>query len=93
MSGQPNIPNSGIRDVASLRVVLRFSLRIAILIFFALAGRQGFAATLEGLAGLATFYCVIAATFRREAIFGLTLTHFDEAAAYGVIAGLARLFT
>jgi hypothetical protein len=70
---------------------MRFLLRIVILVLFALAGRQGFGKTLEGLLGLAAFYCTLAGAFRREAIFGDTFTHFDEAAAYAVIAGVAQL--
>jgi hypothetical protein len=37
----------------------------------------------------AAFYCIFAAAVRREQPFGPALTHFDEAAAYAVIAGLA----
>jgi hypothetical protein len=69
---------------------MRFLLRIVILVLFALAGRR-FGKTLEGLLGLAAFYCTLAGAFRREAIFGDTFTHFDEAAAYAVIAGVAQL--
>lgn len=88
----PNIPNSGVpRELASIQVVMRFLLRLVILVLFALASRQGFGNTLEALLALAAFYCMVVATFRRETIFGTTFTHFDEAAAYAVIAGLTRL--
>jgi hypothetical protein len=45
--------------------------------------------TLEGLLVWAVFYCIFAAAVRREKPFGPVLTHFDEAAAYAVIARLA----
>jgi hypothetical protein len=38
---------------------------------------------------LGILYCLIAAPIRREEPLGPDLTHFDEAAAYGVIACLA----
>ena len=47
---------------------------------------------LQALLTIAVLYCCLAAAFRREALFADTLTHFDEAAAYGVIAGMTRSF-
>jgi len=38
---------------------------------------------------LAVVYCIGAAAIRREEPFGPDLTHFDEAAAYAMIAVLA----
>ena len=37
----------------------------------------------------AVFYCIFVAAIRREEPFAPALTHFDEAAAYAVIARLA----
>ncbi len=74
---------------ASLYVLLRFSMRALILALFASVSKQGFASALSGMLGLATFYCLFAATFRREAILSPVLTHFDEAAGYALIASLA----
>jgi len=71
---------------------MRFALRIVILAMFATTGHQGFSHTLQALLTVAVLYCCLAATFRREALFADTLTHFDEAAAYGVIAGVAHFF-
>ena len=80
----------GLRELAaSVQVLMRFCMRIVILGLFALASRQGFGRMLEGLLAFATFYCMVAATLRREALLGPTLTHFDEAAAYTAIACLA----
>jgi hypothetical protein len=73
----------------SLYVLVRFSMRALILVLFASVSKQGFANALSGMLGLATFYCLFAATFRREAIIGPVLTHFDEAAGYALVAGLA----
>jgi hypothetical protein len=64
-------------------------MRMLILALFASASKQGFANALSGMLGLATFYCLFAATFRREAILSPVLTHFDEAAGYALVASLA----
>jgi len=75
--------------LVSVRVLIRFLLRIAVLSLFAALGSQGFAKTLESLLVLAVFYCIVAGGVRHEAPFGPTLTHYDEGAAYAVSAGLA----
>jgi hypothetical protein len=85
MPHTPDIP----RDFGSVQALTRFFMRLVILSIFAALGSQGFGKTLEGLLAFAVFYCIFAATVRREQPFGPALTHFDEAAAYAVIAGLA----
>ena len=77
------------RDFGSAQALTRFFMRLVILSIFAALGSQGFGKTLEGLLMWAVFYCIFAAAIRREKPFGPALTHFDEAAAYAVIAGLA----
>jgi hypothetical protein len=64
-------------------------MRLVILSIFAVLGSQGFGKTLESLLLLAALYCIFAAAVRREEPFAPVLTHFDEAAAYIVIARLA----
>jgi hypothetical protein len=87
MASAPDVP----RGIAITRVLVRFSLRMAILICFAFIGRQGFAKTLESLMALAACYCIVIGGFRREFPLGPVLTHYDEAAAYALTAGLAWL--
>jgi hypothetical protein len=90
MSIQAKAPEPGIHcDPASAQVLLRFFVRVLIFVLFALASHQGFAKALEGLMVLAVLYCIVAASFRRETPFGSALTHYDEAAAYALIARLA----
>jgi hypothetical protein len=79
------------RDIAITRVLVRFAVRMAILVCFAFVGRQGFAKTLESLMSLAACYCIVMGGFRRETPLGPLLTHYDEGAAYALIAGLAWL--
>ena len=85
MPHNPDIP----RELVSVQVLIRFLLRMVILSVLAVVGSQGFGKTLESLLVLAAFYCITFAAIRREAPFGPVLTHFDEAAAYAVVAGLA----
>ena len=84
MRKTPDIPHFG-----SAYALTRFFMRLAIFSVFAALGQQGFVQTLANLLILAFAYCVVAAAIRREEPFGLELTHFDEAAAYAVIATLA----
>jgi hypothetical protein len=83
----PTIPH----ELASARVLSRFLLRILILAVCATFGRQGFGKTIEQLLILAVCYCVAIGGFRREAPLGPVLTHYDEAAAYGMAAILAAV--
>ena len=85
MSDNPDISH----ELVFVQVLIRFLLRMVILSVFAVVGSQGFGKTLESLLVLAAFYCITVAAIRREAPFGPVLTHFDEAAAYAVIARLA----
>lgn len=83
----PTIPH----ELVSARVLARFLLRILILAVFATLGRDGFGKTIEHLLILAACYCVFIGGIRREAPLGPVLTHYDEAATYGMAAILAAL--
>ena len=85
MSPSPDIPH----ELASAKVLARFLLRVVILTVFAALGREGFGRTIEQLLFLAVCYCIAIGGFRREAPLGPVLTHYDEAAAYGMAASLA----
>ena len=84
MSEIPDIPTFG-----SPKTLVRFFLRLIILTLFAALSKQGFGKTLPSMLILATVYCAFAAAIRREHPFAPDLTHFDEAAAYAIIADLA----
>jgi hypothetical protein len=75
-------------ELATARALIRFGLRLVILIFFAAFGAPGFFRTMAELLALATFYCVAVATWRREPMLGATLGHWDEAAVYTLIGML-----
>jgi hypothetical protein len=76
--------------VQSVRVVVRFLLRMAVLGVFALAGQSGFMTTMESLLMMATLYCSLVAGLRQEEPLGSELTHFDEAAGYGLLLCVAH---
>jgi hypothetical protein len=88
MPQTPDIP----REITSLQVLGRFFWRVVILFILAAAGRHGFEKTFASLLMLAAIYCGFTAAFRREPLFGPSLTHFDEAAAFAVIAYLISRF-
>ena len=80
---------SNISHLGSAYALTRLFIRLAVFGVFAALGPEGFGKTLQSLLILAIFYCIVAAPIRREEPFGPNLTHFDEAAAYGVIICLA----
>ena len=82
MQPTPDIPH----HASSLQVLVRFLLRLVIVCGFAGMTRQGFGQALASLLLLTSVFCAILAVTRREPLFGPALTHWDEAAGYGVMA-------
>lgn len=76
------------RQFSSNQVLVRFALRLAIFCVFASLSAAGFHVMLPTFLTLSAISCVIAATFRREAILGRALTHWDEAAGCAALACL-----
>ena len=74
----------------SYQVLVRILLRFALLIAFATLGSQGFGRTFAALLALAAVFCVVTGAMRREAIFGPTLTHWDEAVVYALADHVVR---
>jgi hypothetical protein len=66
-------------------VLARFGLRLAILVFFAIASPLDARLVLSNLMVMAASFCVILAQARRERMNASVLTHWDEAAAYTLI--------
>ena len=73
---------------SSIQVLARFGLRLLVFCIFAAFGATGFRIMFPTFMILSAIYCTMAATFRGEAMFGRVLTHWDEAAGYGVLACL-----
>ncbi len=72
-------------NVKSVQVAARFALRILILVSFAAFGNPAFGRSFAALLLLSVVLCVVTAIVRHESLFAGTLTHWDEAAAYGLL--------
>lgn len=81
MAQLPNLPD-GIRSV---QVAIRFALRMVVLSVFATLGNGGFSKTFAVLLWMSAVFSVLAAAIRREPLLDSALTHWDEAAGYGII--------
>jgi hypothetical protein len=72
-------------NVKSAQVAARFVLRILILASFAAFGNPNFGRSFAALLLLSIALCVVTGLVRHEGLFSRTLTHWDEAAAYGLL--------
>jgi hypothetical protein len=77
-----------LNDTKSVQVIGRFCSRIIVICMFAALGSSGFGKSLAALLMLSAAFCVAGGVFRRETPFGTALTHWDEAAVYGLLYGL-----
>ncbi|GLH79816.1 hypothetical protein SSBR45G_47250 [Bradyrhizobium sp. SSBR45G] len=69
-------------ELSPARVLLRFGLRMAILVLFATFGTIGFGRSLAALLWMTVILCAVLATMRRERVFAPGLNHWDEMAGY-----------
>jgi hypothetical protein len=76
----------------STQVVVRFGLRIVILVVFASFASIGFSRSLAALLWMSTVLSAVAGAVKREPLFDTTLNHWDEAAAYAALCCLAVTF-
>jgi hypothetical protein len=75
-------------NVKSVQVAARFVLRILILVSFAAFGNGDSGRSFAALLLLSVALCVVTGLARHESLFDCTLTHWDEAAAYGLLYAL-----
>ena len=73
------------RELSPYLVMIRFSMRIIILVTFAAFSSVGFGVGLAALLAMAALLCTVVATVRREVMFSRALTHWDEALAYAAL--------
>ena len=76
---------------SSSYVLLRFALRLAILIALALVPQNGFTEAFPRLLLIGSVFCVLWGITERERPLGPTLTHWDEAAVLVIMSRLAEL--
>ena len=79
------------RELRSTQVMVRFCLRIGILVIFAAFASIGFGRSLAALLGMSIVLCAVIGTVKREPPFGTVLNHWDEAAAYAALFSLVSV--
>jgi hypothetical protein len=80
----PNLP----QELRSIQVLVRFCLRISILVAFAAFGSIGFGRSLAALLWMSTILSAVIGFMRREVPFDKVLNHWDETAAYAALCCL-----
>ena len=73
------------RELSPYLVLIRFCMRIIILITFAAFGSVGFGVSLAALLAMASILCTVVATVKRETLLSRALNHWDEAVAYAAL--------
>ena len=86
------LPNLS-RQLRPAQVLIRFFVRISILVAFAAFASIGFARGLAALLWMSIVLCAVVGTMRREPPFGAALNHWDETVAYAAVFALVSSFT
>jgi hypothetical protein len=73
-------------------VLIRFGLRITILVIFAAFGSIGFGRSLAALLWMSTILGAVIAAMRREPPFDTILNHWDETVVYAALCCLVSEF-
>ena len=76
------------RKLGSAQVLIRFSVRLLVLVVFAMFGSIGFGRSLAALLWMSTILSAAVAVMRREPPFGATLNHWDESVTYAAMCML-----
>jgi hypothetical protein len=84
----PNLP----QQLTSTQVIVRFCLRMIILVFFATLGSIGFSRSLAALLWMSTILGTVIGAMRREPPFDKVLNHWDETVAYAALCCLVSGF-
>jgi hypothetical protein len=84
----PHLP----RDLRSVQVLVRFSLRIIIMAAFATFGSIGFGRSLVALLWMSSILSAVVGAVKREPPFDATLNHWDETVAYVALCCLVSGF-
>lgn len=74
-----------------IQVPIRFAGRLVLMATLALLGNQVYADCLIGLLTLSAAVSVFIAELRSEPVFASELTHWDEAAGYGIAISIISL--
>ena len=88
MAQFPNVT----REAKSTEVIVRFCLRMVILVVFAAFGSVGFDRSLTALLWMSTILSAVLATLEREQPLASVLNHWDETTAYAALCCLVSGF-
>ena len=88
MAQLPNVT----RQVKSTEVIVRFCLRMVVLVIFAAFGSIGFDRSLTALLWMSTILSAVLATLEREQPLAAVLNHWDETMAYAALCCLVSGF-
>ena len=88
MKPSENLPES----LKSIQVVVRFMLRLAILLAFGWLGASSFAQNMVALLLMSAILCAVYAAAQGELPFRTDLNHWDEMTAYVALCSLAGRF-
>ena len=78
------------RRLRSTQVLIRFGVRLLVLIAFAGFGSIGLNQSLLALFWMAAVLCALIAAIQRERFLDHDLNHWDEMAAYSALCALTR---
>jgi hypothetical protein len=73
-------------------VLIRFCLRMSILVIFAAFGSIGFGRSLAALLWMSITLCAVIGTIKREPPFDGVLNHWDETVAFAALFSLVSSF-
>ena len=73
-------------------MLIRFVLRMSILVVFAAFASIGFTKGLAALLWMSIILCAVIGTMKREPPFGTVLNHWDESVAYAALFALVSSF-
>ena len=80
------------RELRSTQVILRFGLRMTVLVIFAAFASVGFDRSLTVLLWMSAMLSTVLATLERDGPLDTTLNHWDEAMAYAALCCLVSGF-
>ena len=73
-------------------MLVRFGLRVIILVVFATFGSIGFGRSLAALLWMSIILCAVTGAMKREPPFDIVLNHWDEMVAYAALFALLSSF-
>jgi hypothetical protein len=80
------------QELRSTQVIVRFCLRMFVLVIFAAFGGIGFGRSLTALLWMSAILSAVLATLERESPFDVVLNHWDETTAYAALCCLVSGF-